>query len=125
MDLLFELPVFIEYGCQVQLATEDGSGGVTGFATLPLARHLERLEGDELSAHILFACGPTPFLKAVAELCRPRGPEAQLSLEERMGCGIGACMGCSIKIQGKGGFGQKRVCHDGPVFPAAEVVFDG
>ena len=125
IDLLFELSAFKEYGCEVQIATEDGSAGVTGFATIPLERHLQKLQAFDLTAQTLYACGPMPFLKAVAGMCRPYGLEAYLSMEERMGCGIGACMGCSIRIRASEGIIQKRVCYDGPVFPALEVVFDG
>lgn len=123
LDLLFGLPSFNEYGCEVQIATEDGSGGMTGFATLPLELRLRA--GFPGVGGALYACGPAPFLKAVADLCGTYKAEAQLSMEERMGCGFGACMGCSVQIRTADGIKRKRVCYDGPVFTAGEVVFDG
>ena len=70
------------------------------------------------------ACGPTPMLRAVQALALEFGVEAQLSLEEHMGCGIGACLTCNCKVKVKDGeFGYKRVCADGPVLDAKEVVF--
>ena len=119
---------FHAWGCRVRLATEDGSGGMTGLVTLPLEQHLKasaHSPGADTPAPRLFACGPAPLLRAVAALGRAYALEAQLSMEERMGCGFGVCMGCSIKtMAGSGGFIQKRVCHDGPVFDA-RVVFYG
>jgi dihydroorotate dehydrogenase electron transfer subunit len=121
MDLLFGLHRFNAYGCKVQVATEDGSGGVRGFVTLPLEEHLKKH-----APTMLYACGPTPFLKAVAALCGSFHWEAQLSLEERMGCGFGACRGCSIQTwSASGDIVRKRVCVDGPVFAAGEVFPDG
>ena len=72
----------------------------------------------------IMACGPTPMLRAVQALALEFGVEAQLSLEEHMGCGIGACLTCNCKVKVKDGeFGYKRVCADGPVLDAKEVVF--
>ena len=127
-DQLIGISQFQAYGCRVQIATEDGSGGVKGFVTLPLEDHLKvrarngRTEGDAM----LYACGPAPFLQAVAGLCGRYHQEAQISLEERMGCGFGVCMGCSVQIKSADGtIRQKRVCYDGPVFTAGEVFFRG
>jgi len=120
MDLLLGQDTFSKYGCQVHFATEDGSGGVTGFVTLPLEEHL-RKHVSVAPMCTLFACGPTPLLKAVAGLCDTYKIEAQLSLEERMGCGFGACMGCSVQVMpAEGAAVNKRVCCEGPVFSAAE-----
>ena len=75
---------------------------------------------------VVMACGPTPMLAAVQALCETYGVPCQLSLEERMGCGIGACLGCNVKImQPDGGWRYKRVCKDGPVFDAKEVCLRG
>ncbi|MCL1804989.1 MAG: dihydroorotate dehydrogenase electron transfer subunit [Clostridiales bacterium] len=139
LGLLFGLSDFRAYGCMVQIATEDGSGGAAGFATLPLGQYMQAgfpgggrasgtdgmTRGGGSQAPSLYACGPAPFLRAVAGLCRDYGVEAQLSMEERMGCGIGACMGCSVQIRTAEGIVRKRVCYDGPVFRAGEVVLDG
>ncbi len=132
LDLVFGIKELGQAGCQVQLATEDGSAGAAGFVTLPLEAYLQKnagsSAGNSSSAQLqgLYACGPTPFLKAVSGLCDRYSITAQLSLEERMGCGLGACMGCTVQIKDSAGkIKQQRVCYEGPVFKAEEVVFHG
>jgi dihydroorotate dehydrogenase electron transfer subunit len=96
------------------IATVDGSYGTHGFVTNVL---------DEItpSFHTLYSCGPTPMLKALENLY-PKG-NVYLSLEERMGCGIGACFACVCHLQNDpDGYSYKKVCTDGPVFRAREVV---
>lgn len=106
-------------GANVVVCTDDGSFGVHGLVTLPLREMLE-----EGALDCIMACGPTPMLRAVQALALEYGVEAQLSLEEHMGCGIGACLTCNCKVKVKDGeFGYKRVCADGPVLDAKEVVF--
>lgn len=96
---------FRRLGARVFIATADGSRGVRGFVT-------DAMEGLEMSG--VCACGPLPMLRAVhARVSAP----AQYSLEERMGCGFGACMGCAIETKD----GMKRVCKDGPVFRGEEL----
>lgn len=104
------------------IATEDGSMGERGFITAALARELEAHRPDGV-----MCCGPTPMLKAVQQICNAANVSCQLSLEERMGCGLGACLVCSCKLKSRTGegWGYKRVCVDGPVFYASEVIFDG
>lgn len=104
------------------VATEDGTLGERGFVTAPLEREILSERPD-----CVMCCGPTPMLRAVQEICNRLGVRCQLSLEERMGCGLGACLVCNCKIKQKHGDGwdYKRVCVDGPVFDASEVVFDG
>lgn len=102
---------FNEFG-PVTITTADGTYGERGFVT-------EQLK--ELSFDYLFACGPSPMLKAL-ESFRSKG-EVYLSLEQRMGCGIGACLACVCHVQGDTTALQyKKVCSDGPVFQAGEVV---
>ncbi len=73
----------------------------------------------------VFACGPTPMLKRVREIFKDRGISVQLSLEEKMACGVGACLGCAVKIKtGPFDHAYKKVCVDGPVFEASEVIFE-
>lgn len=103
---------FEALGCEVAVATEDGSLGGKGFVTGPLAA---------MQYEYYFACGPNAMLKAVYRAAAEKGAGGQLSFEERMGCGFGACMGCSCKTK----FGNKRVCVEGPVFDAEEVLLDG
>lgn len=97
---IFYAREFEELGARVAVTTVDGSVGVKGFVTAAL---------PEGCTHV-FACGPMPMLKALYKATQ--GMPGQFSLEERMGCGFGACMGCSISTTE----GSRRVCKDGPVF---------
>lgn len=97
---------FAALGARVLIATEDGSEGKKGFVTDVLA---------DIAYDYYFACGPQAMLRAV----HARGGQGQLSFEERMGCGFGACMGCTCRTL----TGNKRVCADGPVFASGEVAF--
>ena len=110
-DDVFFKEEFEALGCPVRIATEDGTLGDKGFVTVPLA---------DTPYDYYFACGPTAMLKAVFKMGADSGAAGQLSFEERMGCGFGACMGCTCKTQ----LGAKRVCVDGPVFQSAEVMFE-
>ncbi|MFA5039866.1 MAG: dihydroorotate dehydrogenase electron transfer subunit [Candidatus Omnitrophota bacterium] len=108
---------FRDLGCEVHVATEDGSLGLKGRVTALL---LERLKAARPQGRrAICACGPKPMLAAVAEISRQKSIPAQVSLEEFMGCGVGACLGCVIRTT----FGYKRICHDGPVFDAEEVIW--
>ena len=81
-------------------------------------------ESDNLSAKVLYACGPKPMLKAIKDYAIKENVEAQISLEERMACGIGACLGCVCKtkdVDSHSHVNNARVCTDGPVFEAREV----
>ncbi len=98
------------------LCTDDGSAGQEGFVTDLLRARIG--EVDEVCA-----CGPTPMLKAVAAVCREYGKPCQVSLEERMGCGVGACLVCAVKVRKNGEEVMQHVCKNGPVFNAEEVVF--
>lgn len=95
------------------IATDDGSYGYNGFAIDALKANLDGVD-------MIYACGPTPMLKAVQALSAETGIEAQLSLEQRMGCGIGACLTCACNVRGH----YAHVCKAGPVFKASEVTFD-
>lgn len=105
---------------QVFVVTDDGSVGEKALVNKPLEEYLKNQQLD-----LLLACGPTPMLKAVASIANAREIPAQLSLEQRMGCGVGACLGCvfPVKADTSEGFIYKRVCHDGPVFWAHEALF--
>lgn len=103
----------------VAVATEDGSAGTKGTV-------IDAIEAAQVSGEIIYACGPMPMLKALAEYANAHGMEAQISLEERMACGIGACLGCICKTKEKDhhtNVNNTRICKDGPVFDAKEVVF--
>ncbi len=101
---VFYEDAFRALGCGVAVATEDGSRGTKGFVTDILSEGYSDV----------FACGPTPMLRAVHGIVQTN---AQFSLEERMGCGFGACMGCTCETKN----GAKRVCKDGPVFRKEEL----
>ncbi|MBQ1352119.1 MAG: dihydroorotate dehydrogenase electron transfer subunit [Oscillospiraceae bacterium] len=101
---------------QVDFTTEDGSLGESGFVDGPLRRRLEETKYTRI-----LACGPQPMLRAVAKIAAEFNVPCFVSMEERMACGVGACLGCACKM--KDGSYQ-RVCHDGPVFSASEVSFD-
>ena len=106
------------YGAQVICCTEDGSAGaVKGFVTAPL----EQLLSEGVDA--VFACGSIPMLKAVAEVCLRNQTYCEVSLEERMACGVGACLGCACKIKKDGQEEFLHVCKNGPVFKAEEVCW--
>ena len=109
---------FKEMGAKTILYTNDGSMGIKGFVTIPLIEEIEAEKPD-----IIFACGPRPMLKAVAEIAMENDIECQVSLEERMGCGVGACLVCSCKAIRNGQEIHAHVCQDGPVFNAKEVIW--
>lgn len=107
----------LEKYCQVYVATEDGSFGVKGNV-------LDAIKEYGLAADTIYSCGPKPMLKAVADFAGEHNIEAQVSLEERMACGIGACLGCicgSKEKDAHSNVNNKRVCADGPVFDSKEV----
>ena len=104
---LFYEKEFADLGCGVTVTTVDGSCGVRGFVTDALP--------EEYS--YFYTCGPTPMLKAVFRAAKTSG---QFSFEERMGCGFGACMGCTCKTI----TGTKRICKDGPVLRKEEILWE-
>ena len=106
---IFYAEEFEKLGAKVILATADGSVGVKGFVT-------DAIRESGVEYDYFYSCGPLPMLKA---LCSATTTSGEVSLEERMGCGFGICMGCSIMTAN----GAKRVCKDGPVFKKEEVLW--
>ena len=104
---IFYADEFRALGADVIIATADGSVGVKGFVT-------NAMDGVDYS--YFYTCGPEPMLKAIDKVAATSG---QLSFEERMGCGFGACMGCSCKTK----YGNKRICKDGPVLEREEIIW--
>ena len=104
---IFYEDAFKELGCSVTVTTVDGSYGVKGFVTNALPE----------TYSYFYTCGPEPMLKAVYKATSTSG---QMSFEERMGCGFGACMGCSCKTL----TGNKRICKEGPVMKKEEILWD-
>lgn len=108
---------FEKNGNHVIVATDDGSFGHHGLVTDCLA---------DLDADVIFACGPMMMLKAVCSIAQRRNVPCQVSLEERMACGVGACLGCAVRLRRETGeeyYGH--VCKDGPVFDFQRLVWEG
>lgn len=106
-----------EQNGQVYISTEDGSEGTKGNV-------MDAIRENDLEADIIYACGPTPMLRAIKAYAEEKGIECWLSLEERMACGIGACLACVCQTKEKdhhSNVNNKRICKDGPVFLSTEV----
>ena len=101
----------------VYISTEDGSVGTKGNV-------MDAIRENGLEADIIYACGPTPMLRAIKQYAEEQGIECYISLEERMACGIGACLACVCQSKEKdnhSNVNNKRICKDGPVFLSTEV----
>lgn len=107
---------FSEVSNKLVITTDDGSYKENGFAINYLKADCENQKPD-----CIYACGPLPMLKAVRDFAIENNIPAQVSLEERMGCGIGICLGCAVKDKNADGY--KHVCKDGPVFYVNDVEF--
>lgn len=110
---------FQRIGSSVMLCTDDGTMGAKGFVTQALRTRLMESHVD-----IIYACGPHAMLKGIVELAREFGVRCEVSLEERMGCGVGACLVCACKTVKDGEEYYAHVCKDGPVFPAEELIWE-
>ena len=111
---------FRERGAALDLTTEDGTRGEQGRVTAPLARALAGFSGDLT----IYTCGPTPMMRAVAELGARHGRPVYASLEPVMGCGMGGCYSCVVPVMREGRSHFVRSCIEGPVFDTARVVWD-
>jgi dihydroorotate dehydrogenase electron transfer subunit len=114
-SLLLMADDFRRLGVEPEIVTDDGSLGETGQVTGPLGRWLDTHPGGTV-----LACGPTPMLEAVSRLSSD-GRAVYLAFEQRMGCGVGACLACVVPGQGEAGPAWLRVCHDGPVFRSDQL----
>lgn len=99
------------------ICTETGEAGFKGNV-------MELIKNKSITGDGYFACGPKPMLKSLNKHCSEKNLPLQVSMEERMGCGYGACVGCAIKLKIDGEIVQKAVCKDGPVFNGSEVVWN-
>lgn len=102
---------------ELYIASEDGKHGTKGNV-------IDAIKANGLTADVIYACGPTPMLRAIKAYAMEQGIECWLSLEERMACGVGACLACVCKSKDKDhhtNVDNKRICKDGPVFLASEV----
>lgn len=100
------------------ISTDDGSFGEKGLISVPFMEYLEAEKPDRV-----YTCGPVPMMKTVADACSEKSIFCEVSMEQRMGCGIGACLVCVCKTRDNGDFEYKRTCRDGPVFNAGKVIF--
>ncbi len=113
---LFLKDEFEKYG-EVYVATEDGSAGTKGNV-------LDAIRANNLKGDVIYACGPTPMLRAIKQYAEENNIKCYISLEEKMACGIGACLACVCKskdVDHHSNVHNKRICKDGPVFLAGEV----
>lgn len=123
-DITATMPLLESWGIPCRLATLAGFDGCfDGYVTELAERWLSGLSTGELARTEVFSCGPTPMLKAVADLAVKYGLPCQVSLEEFMACAVGGCAGCAVKIRTPEGEAMKRVCVDGPVFEASTVAW--
>jgi dihydroorotate dehydrogenase electron transfer subunit len=120
VDILCEAE-FRALGWDVRASTEDGSAGEKGMVTEPLLKELRRSSAGRK----LFACGPTPMLKAVGKIAEEFRVPAELSMDEHMCCGVGVCLTCVIPIKAGDGWEYQRSCTEGPVFDAGRIAWEG
>ena len=108
--------------CDVNVCTDDGTLGEKGLVTGIFQKDMKKFTAENTS---IYACGPKAMLKALAKILDKDKYDCQVSLEERMACGTGACMGCAVAIKDeKGKQCYKRVCADGPVFNLADIIWE-
>lgn len=112
---------FVPFTGDAILATEDGSRGSRGYVTGPLQEYLRE---NRAKRFLLMVCGPWAMLQTVVELAGRHGHACLASMENRMGCGLGVCLGCCIHVHGDGHCAYERVCTEGPVFWAERVVWE-
>lgn len=104
----------------IHYATEDGSCGTCGFVTDAVAAYLDRR--STAGRPVIYACGPHPMLAAISRLAADRDVTCFVSMEERMACGLGVCMGCAVPVTAGG---YRRACTEGPVFDSRDIAWDG
>ncbi len=116
------MPLMEDWGIPSRLTSLQGFPGCFEGYLTDLARHwLEALDERQRDEVAVYACGPHPMLEATARLARSYGLPCQVSLEEFMACAVGGCAGCTVPVEIDGRRAMKRVCVDGPVFPAEQV----
>ena len=119
VDILCEAE-FRALGWEVRATTEDGSHGEKGLVTQPLLAELRHGAGGRK----LFACGPTPLLKAVGKIAQDFQVPAELSMDEHMCCGVGVCLACVIPVKSGESWEYQRTCTEGPVFDSRAIAWD-
>jgi len=119
VDILCEKD-FAAIGWEVRATTEDGSHGEKGLVTHPLIAELKR----NASGNKLYACGPTPMLKAIGTIAEDFNLPAELSMDEHMCCGVGTCLTCVIPVKVGDSWEYQRTCTEGPVFDSRQIVWE-
>ena len=120
---LHRVELFERLGLRVVTSTEDGSRGERGVVTVPLARELEAV-GPDVPVRV-YACGPTPMMHAVTALARQHGRRCDVSLEQTMGCGMGGCFSCVVRVRRPDGPPHfVRACLAGPIFDGGDIVWE-
>lgn len=99
------------------VTTDDGSAGIKGFVTIPFKENVDTYD-------MVYTCGPKGMLQVVSEICIAAGIPVEVSLDERMACGVGACLGCIIYVKEGDQIVQKRCCVEGPVFDGYKIAWD-
>ena len=123
-DISGAMPLLEDWKIPSRLTSLQGyEGCFDGYVTELAKQWLANLDSSERDKVAIYACGPTPMLKAVADLAAQYDLACQVSLEEFMACAVGGCAGCTVLIETPDGQAMKRVCVDGPVFEAASVVW--
>ena len=119
-DEPYLVEMFSAYASTLTLVSEYDASFRLGYVTQPFIEHIDANDYD-----MIYACGPEAMLKFLARICNERGLPIQLLMEEKMACGIGACLVCTCKIkQGDFDFKHVRMCKEGPMFYGSEVIFD-
>lgn len=108
---------------RIRLCTEDGTSGYLGRVTECVGERIASVSPGDAARLTILACGPAAMLKEIAALAEARGAEAQVALENHMACGFGVCWGCVVSIREADRTAYRRVCREGPVFDAREVVW--
>ncbi|MDO9528452.1 MAG: dihydroorotate dehydrogenase electron transfer subunit [Syntrophales bacterium] len=116
-DLLVGLDRMDEICSDIRISTDDGSRGYHGLVTELFEQDITLYNSSD---SVVYSCGPFPMIKSLAEILRNQAVPCQVSVEERMACGVGACLGCAISVKS----GYRKVCKDGPVFDIHELVWD-
>ena len=123
-DIVSTMPLLEDWGVPARLTSLAGFAGCyRGYVTDLAELWLQSIDATQKAGVEIFACGPTPMLKAVAALAERHGVPCQVSLEEFMACAVGGCAGCTVEVTTPEGPAMQRVCVDGPVFDARTVVW--
>jgi dihydroorotate dehydrogenase electron transfer subunit len=122
VDILCEKE-FAALGWEVRAITEDGSHGEKGMVTQPLLTEIQNSK-FKIQNFKLFACGPTPMLKAIGKIAEDFNLPAELSMDEHMCCGVGTCLTCVIPVKAGDSWEYQRTCTEGPVFDSRQIIWE-